>query len=124
MFYKKICVSDRHYLIRYPAFVPADHGVKKEIRAIQRMNGFYDTLKNEIIAYCTELSAENQKILYLADTECTVTDENGERTLCDGDEIPPEGIVTVRLSLVLRNRPNPSKRADAVYVWKGGYLVK
>ena len=88
------------------------------------MNDFYDTLKREIIAYCTELAADEPRVMYLADTECTVEEGEDERTLSDGDEIPFGCTVTVRVALNLRNRPEPTRRLGLVHVWKGGYLVK
>ncbi len=124
MFYRKICVSDRHYLIRYPAFSPAENAKKKEIQGTLRMNGFYDTLKNEIIAYCGDLSGEQPRVLYLADTDCTVTEGEVERPLSDGEEIPLGCTVTVRVALVLRNRPEPTRRLSLVHRWVGGFLVR
>ena len=124
MFYKKNCISDRHYIIRYPTFSPRENAKKKEIRAVFQMNGFYETLKTEIIAYCTEFSAGHPKAMYLADAECTARDENGEKMLDDGDEISLHSPVTVRVALVLRNRPDSSKRLSLVHVWLDGYLVK
>ncbi len=118
------CVSDRHYLIRYPAFTAGENAKKREAGAVSRMNDFYDTLKNEIIAYCTELSGERPKVMYLVNTECTVTEGENERPLGQGDEIPLDMTVTIRIALILRNRPEPTRRLGVVHTWQGGYLTK
>ena len=124
MFIIKKCVSDRHYLIRYPEFSPGDGAKKKEKAAVLRMNEFYDTLKREIMDYCGELVSEHPRVMYLADTECTSSDGEEERTHSDGEEIPWDSTVTVRVALVLRNRPEPTRRLGMVHTWKEGYLVK
>jgi len=124
MLYQKNCVSDRHYIIRYPAFSADKNAKRTEVQGILRMNGFYDTLKNEIIAYCGELSEKEPRMMYLADTECTVTEEEEEHTLSNGDEIPWDCPLTVRIALILRNRPEPTRRLGLVHRWVGGNLVK
>lgn len=129
MFYIKKCISDRHYILRYPEFSPEDcgkndHAKRKELRAIGRMNDFYSTMRDEILAYCTKIASENPKAVYLMDFECTVSEEAGCRVLSDSEGIPLHIPITVRVALVLRNRPNPTRRQGLIHTWQGGYLVK
>ena len=86
------------------------------------MNGFYETMVGEIIAYCGELTSEYPKILYMMDVECTVPE--ADKPLTESEEISVDTPISVHIALVLRNRPAPTKRLNPVHIWKEGFLVR
>ena len=88
------------------------------------MNDFYNTMKDEILVYCKQLTAENPKVMYLMDVECTVSGEEDSHALTNEENFSLERPMTVRISLILRNRPNPTKRHSITHIWQRGYLVK
>ncbi len=124
------CISHRNCLLRYPEFsegektrdASAKRIKKKEIRTILGMNNFYTAMVNEIISYCTELTAEHPRAMYLMDTKCTLGNE--PFSLPEGAEIPISTVLTVHITLSLRLRPNPTKHKTLIHTWKNGYLIQ
>ena len=84
------------------------------------MNNFYETVVREILAYCEELAKDHPKVLYLLDTEYEATPALSE----DSVEIPLSAVLTVRLSLTLRLRPDPTRRRTLVQTWQNGLLIR
>lgn len=118
----KKCISDRNYLLRYPEFAAEETGGKKERQAAFRMNDFYVTMKNEIIAYCAEITAEHPRAMYIMDMDCTVGGEllPFSESAAFAMDVP----LVVHIALALRIRPEPTRHRVMEHTWQGGELVK
>ena len=122
MYIEKKCVSDKNYLIKYPEFVPGKPSNRKEKKAVRRMNGFYRSMIDEIISYGTEISREHPKAAYIINTECEISAAN-EGTVLNEGEFALDTVVSVHIALILRLRPEPTRRRTMVHTWQRGFLL-
>ncbi|MBE6599131.1 MAG: hypothetical protein E7638_06795 [Ruminococcaceae bacterium] len=113
----KKCISDRNYILRYPEFACSDGAKRREKKAVRRMNRFYKTVTDEVIAYCGTVSAENPRVLYLLEAITDMDEDERENFT----HLAP---VTVTMTMILRNRPEPTRRKTAVHRWQNGFLMK
>lgn len=125
MYIEKKCISDKNYLIKYPEFVPGKQSNRKEKRAVRRMNGFYRSMMDEIIAYGTEISQDHPKAAYIMNAECEISTESAssEGAVLNEGEFSPDAVVSVHIALILRLRPEPTRRRTMVHTWKRGFLL-
>ncbi len=116
MYYVMKCLSDRNYTLRYPEFFCADGAKGHERRAVSRMNGFYDAMAKEVMAYCAELAAEHPRVQYFLTGEVSPAAE--------GEAFAVTEPIAVRVALTLRRRPEPTGHGGVVHRWQNGVLLR
>lgn len=113
MYIEKKCVSDRNVRICLPLFRAGEGAGRREKRAVRRMNGYYRAMEEEMTAYVRETAGANPKVLYTAETEWHLPAEEGWSV---------REVLSVRITLSLRCRPEPTRRRVLVQTWSDGYL--